>query len=441
MDSRKDSHYARNVFGVSVVEFFWGLGFPIVLESTFLQLFLKSLGASSLVIGSVPFLFIVGISCFPLFASYCSRNYRYKRPLVILLHLAAAVSVFGFGIVLLAVRDASHIILFFLIFYALFSISLGIGIPVWLNYLVRIFSETRTVPALGYMMLFQNIGKIISSIFILKVVEKYAFSPSSSAYVFIVTGLVFGVGSISFLLTREVADPNDPEPDNVSFFRHVSGALNEILANRRFLLFLTADLDFYMILTVFSFYANYATSFYGVAPAIAAGFFVACIYAGSITVNILLGTMNLLTLKQKFILSKFVTLTLLTLLVLFPTPATFFVISYMLGFARAIRNMVYPPSVKKFAAKIDVTPYYSMAPVLTLPFAAGYPLLFGKMPIFRRILTGCCLVFRCWLSYSPSISVSKSISTTDAMDFTGQSDVLSGLQSGKGGQVEDIVRI
>ena len=158
MDSRKDSYYPRNVVGVSVVEFFWGLGFPIVLESTFLQLFLKNLGASSLLIGVVPFLFIIGISCFPLFASYLSRNYRFKRSLVILLHLAPALTVLVFGLVLLVVRDSALILPLFLMFYALFSIFLGMGIPIWLNYLVRIFSEAKTVPGLGYMMLFQNIG-------------------------------------------------------------------------------------------------------------------------------------------------------------------------------------------------------------------------------------------------------------------------------------------
>ena len=379
MDSRKDRHYSRNVFGVSVVEFFWGLGFPIVLESTFLQLFLKSLGASSLLIGSVPFLFIIGISCFPIFASYHSRNYRFKRPLVIGLHLAAAILVFGFGVLLLFLKDAAYILPFFLIFYALFSISLGMGIPVWLNYLVRIFSEAKTVPGLGYMMMFQNIGKIISSLFILKVVEKFAFSPVSSAWVFMLTGLFFALGSISFLLTKEEADPKDPEPDTTSFFQHIREALADIISNRKFLLYLAADLDFYIILTVFSFYANYATGFYGVSPAVAAGFFVACIYAGSITVNILLGAMDLLSLKQKFILSKLVTLALLTLLVFFPSAPVFFVISFLLGFVRAIRNVVYPPSVKRFAARTDATPYFSMAPLLTLPFAAGYPLLFGKM--------------------------------------------------------------
>ena len=379
MDSRKDRYYSRNVFGVSVVEFFWGLGFPIVLESTFLQLFLKSLGASSLLIGSVPFLFIVGISCFPIFASYYSRNYRFKRPLVIGLHLAAAILVFVFGILLLIIKDAAYILPFFLVFYALFSISLGMGIPVWLNYLVRIFSEAKTVPGLGYMMMFQNIGKIISSFFILKMVEKFAFSPVSAAWVFMLTGLVFALGAVSFLLTKEELDPEDPEPDDTTFFQHIRESLADITANRKFLLFLAADLDFYVILTVFSFYANYATGFYGVAPAVAAGFFVACIYGGSITVNILLGAMNLFNLKQKFILSKFVTLALLTLLVFFPSAPAFFVISFMLGFVRAIRNVVYPPSVKRFAARTDATPYFSMAPLLTLPFAAGYPLLFGKL--------------------------------------------------------------
>jgi MFS family permease len=379
MENPQDRYFRQNVLGVSVVEFFWGLGFPIVLESTFLQLFLKSLGASGFVIGLVPSLFVVGTSFFPLFSSYFARNFRYKRPLVVLLHLISALSILGFGIILLFLHESVNVLVCFFIAYSLFSICIGLTVPVWLNYLVRIFSETRSVPGLGYMMLFQNLGKIVSSFFVLKVVENYAFSPRSSAVVFIATGLVFIVGSICFFITREVADPRDPPPDSRSFFYHTKESLHDILANRRFLVFLIADLDFYVLLTAMSFYATYATGFYGVAPAVAAGFFVACIYAGSITVNIFLGAMDLLSLKRKFVLSKYVTVALLLLLVLFPAPAIFFLISYLLGFARAIRNMVYAPSVKKFAAKSDVTPYFSMAPLLTLPFAAGYPLIFGGL--------------------------------------------------------------
>ena len=324
MDSQKDAHFKRNVFGVSAVEFFWGLGFPVVLESTFLQLFLKHLGASSFTIGMVPSLFIFSISFFPLFSSYFSRNHRLKKPLVLLLHLVSGLSVLIFGLTLFFVSNAENILPLFFASYALFSICIGLTFPIWLNYLVRIFSETKTVPGLGYMMLSQNIGKVISSFFILKVVDKYSFSLDSSACVFIITGLVFIIGSLFFIFTREVADSDDPGPDKLSFYSHTRKSLSEIIRNRRFLMFLIADLDFYVIITVLSFYANYATGFFEVPVAFAAGLFVACIYAGSITVNIFLGAMNLLGLKQKFVLSKCITLMLLLFLTFFPGYVMFF---------------------------------------------------------------------------------------------------------------------
>ena len=232
---------------------------------------------------------------------------------------------------------------------------MGLTIPIWLNYVVRIFSESKSVPGLGYMMLAQNVGKVIASFFIMNIVEKHAFSSESTAWVFIATGLVFVIGSLCFIITREVADEADGIRDSLSFFAHTADSFTEILSNRRFLVFLAAaDLEFIVIITSLSFYANYATHYFDVPVAVAAGLFVACIYAGSITVNIFLGALNYLDLKQKFILSKIVTLLLLCLLMFFPGDTVFFLVSYMLGFGRATRNMVYPPSVKKFAARSDV---------------------------------------------------------------------------------------
>ena len=380
MDRLKNVYFKRNAFGVSVVEFFWGLGIPIVLESTFLQLFLKNLGASSFAIGAVPALFMVGISCFPLFSSYFARNLMYKRGVVTLLHLVSAVAILLFGLTLLLLKQSTGVLPLFFVSYAVFSICMGLTIPIWLNYLVRIFSDARTVPGLGYMMLFQNIGKVISSFFILKVVENYSFSPTSSAWVFIVTGLLFVVGSLGFVFTKEIADREKPERDKRSFGEHTRKTFSEIVRNKKFLIFLAAaDIEFVVIITTLSFYANYATGFYQIPPAIAAGAFVACIYSGSIMVNIFLGTMNLLNLKQKFVLSKCITFLALLLLVFVPGYAVFFLVSVLLGFVRAVRNMVYPPSIKKFSGKTDATSYFAFAPVLTLVFSVGYPLFFGKM--------------------------------------------------------------
>lgn len=374
----KDAYFTRNVCGVAAVEFCWGLGFPIVLESTFLQLFLQQLGASSLAIGSVPSIFIFGISCFPLFASYLSQKSRMKKKIVLALHLLSALSIFLFGWTLLMVREAAILPLFFAS-YVIFSLCMGLTIPVWLNYIVRIFSERKAVQGIGYMMLFQNIGKIISSFFILKVVEKYAFSIPSCSMVFVITGGLFIIGSLCFAFTKELVDSDDPDPDTAGFIEHIRVSLKEILGNKPFLIFLIADLDFFIILTLLSFYANYAHLYFGVNQAVAAGAFVGCIYAGSITVNILLGTMGLLQLKSKFILSKCLSLLTLALLIAVPANWFFFLISYLLGVVRAIRNMVYTPSVKKLSKKTDATPYFAFAPVLTLPVGVGFPLLFGKL--------------------------------------------------------------
>lgn len=378
MDRQKDASFRRNVFGVAAVELLWGLGFPIVLESTFLQLFLKSLGASSFAIGMVPSLFIFGISTFPLFASYIARNRRLKRPLVIWLHVVSGLSILLFGAALAFITEKKDVLPLFFVSYMVFSLCIGLTIPIWFDYLMRIFSEARAVSGLGYMMIAQNIGKIVASFFILKIVEVYAFSLQSSAWVFMATGLLFIAGSFCFLFTTEVAEPHDSNRDTSSFLRHIGRELAEICSNRRFLVYLLADLDTYAILTVMSFYANYATGFFGVSVPVAAGTFVACIYAGSITVNVFFGTMNLLGLKQKLVLTKFVTLVLLALLIFLPGLYTFLVVSYLLGFARAIRNMIYAPSVKKFAARTDTTGYFSLAPILTIPIATGLPLLFGQ---------------------------------------------------------------
>ncbi len=378
MVSSKDTYYAKNVGGVASVEFCWGLGFPVIMESTFLQLFLSSLGASSLAIGIVPSLFIMGISVAPLFATYLSCRYPRKKHLVTVLHILSGLAVLLFGTLLHAVDEPQLVLPLFFASYLLFSLCLGLAIQVWLDYVTRILSERRIVPGFGYMMLAQNVGKIVSSFFILGVVERHAFSLASSAWVFMATGGVFTLGSLFFYATREFDEGPVTAAARPPFFKHLRGMFATVVANRPFLIYLAGDLDNVVILTALSFYANYATGYFAVPAHLAAGAFVAFIYAGSITVNILLGTMNLLSLKRKLYLSKGITLTVLLLLTFFPGYASFFVISYLLGFGRAIRNMVYPPSVKIFAGPGDATAYYSLASLLTLPVGVGFPLAFGQ---------------------------------------------------------------
>jgi len=380
IDTQKDKYFMRNAAGVSLVEFIWGLGFPILLESTFLQIFLKTLGASDFIIGLVPCIFITGISIFPLLSSYLTRNQQSKKKVVISLHILSSLAIILFGISLFFVTTPSFILVLFFLSYAAFSLSLGLTLPVWLNFLVKIFSEKKNISGLGIMMSSQSTAKLISSFAIIKVVEGFGFSTSSAAWIFLISGLLFLLGSFCFLFTREISSRDTMPVNHESFFKHTKSSLAEIIKNKNFLKYLAGDLDNYIIITTISFYAVYATQYFNISPSTAAGGFVGFYYTGSIFANLLLGPFNVfkfMDLRRKFISTKVFTITGLLILILQPCVPGFFTASFIFGIVRGTRNIIFSPAVKKFSGKEDSTGYFAITPLLTIIFGSGLPVFYG----------------------------------------------------------------
>ena len=374
-----DKYFKQNVIGISGVEFLWGLGLPVVIESTFLQLFLKKLGASSFEIGLIPAFFFIGCSVFALLASYITSDLSFKRGAVILLHLVSGLCLVFFGIFLFLFGDISAILLVFFISYAVFSVCIGMTLPVWLNYLVNILSPDRSVSGLGFMMIAQSVARLVSSLFIIKWVETYAFSLKASSGIFIIVGILFSLGSLFFLLTKEVPSGNQSKKKHrQSFLRYVKLSVRHILKNKNILFFLASDMDYFVVVTVISFYANYATTFCGIQLAIAAGAFVTCIYFGAIMVNIFLGLLNMLSPRNKYIFSKISSITAMALLILFEYQWSFFLSSLLFGIARGTRMVVFAPTVKKLSGLEDSTSYFAVAPLLTTVFALSLPMIYGR---------------------------------------------------------------
>ena len=373
-----DTYYKRNVIGISGCEFLWGLGLPVVLESTFLQLFLKSLGASSFQIGLIPAFSFLGSSVFALLSSYFTVGLAFKRGAVIYLHLISGMSLVIFGAILLFFGEHAPVLTIFFVSYAVFSVCVGMTVPVWLNYLVNIFSEQRSFSGLGFMMIAQNIARLASSLLIVKFVEKYSFSQTASGGIFLAVGLLFCLGSLFFFATKETSLP-DLETDDIrkSFFRYVHRSVSRIFQNRNFLIFLAGDMDFYVIVTVISFYANYATTFCGIAAPVAAGFFVSCIYVGAIVTNIFMGSLDIFLPRNKYIFAKTASMTALLLLMVFSYQWSFFLASFLLGVSRGTRMIVFPPSVKKLSGLHDTTSYFAVGPIITIPFALALPMAYG----------------------------------------------------------------
>ncbi|MBU1194403.1 MAG: MFS transporter [Proteobacteria bacterium] len=379
MNIQTDKYFARNATGVAFVEFFWGLGFPVIMESTFLQIFLKNMGASDVAIGMVPAILMIGMAVFPLFSSFLTRNLEHKRSMVIGLHMVSSVSTMAFGLFLFQVKDPALILPVFFISYIVFSLCIGLTFPVWLNFLVKIFSPEKNVQGLAIMFTTQNIAKIISSIFIIKTVETYSFSLISAAWVFLIAGILFLLGSLCFLLTVELPDTSPGLRLKGSFLNHIWTTIREITGNRNLVKYLIGDLDHYIVITVIAFYANYAIQYHGIQDYTAAGLFVCFIYIGAICANLLLGTFNLLSLKNKFLITKLINLVMLSVLIFAPGFSGFLFASFLLGVCRGIRGIIYSPMIKKFSRRNDATAYFAAVPLLTIIFASGFPLFFGHM--------------------------------------------------------------
>ncbi len=408
----KDRFFLQNVIGISSVEFLWGLGLPVVIESTFLQLFLKSLGASSTVIGLIPLFFFIGISVFALLSSYFTADMEFKRKAVIWLHLVSGFSLLAIGFSVLVFTDMSHLLVAFFICYAAFSLCVGMTLPVWLNYLVKIFSEEKSMAGLSFMIIAQNAAKLISSIGLIKIVDHYAFSRGSSAAVFIAVGAVFALGSLFFLLTREIHHPGDASfKEKPGFFRYILETGRHLLKNKNFLTYMAGDAEIFVVITIISFYAAYATTHCGIQPAVAAGVFVGCIYAGAILANLTLGTFGLFSMKSKYILSKLASISAVLFLAGTCQLWGFCLASVLLGVSRGIRMLVYPPAVKQLSGLKDATSYFAIGPLITLPFAMALPLAAGKFLDHYAYLQGdafrivCC--FAAGLSFLALLCILK----------------------------------
>ena len=379
MDFLKDKYFKRNAASVASVEFFWGLGFPVILESTFLQIFLKNNGASDFLIGLVPSILILGISIFPLLSSYLTRNHEFKKKIVLFLHIVSSCSTLFFGIFLFFIKDETLILPAFFISYAMFSLCIGLTFPVWLHFLVKIFSAKKSVQGLSIMFIAQNVAKVIASILIIKLVETFSFSLHSAAWIFLCSGISFLMGSLCFIFTKELPLKENQPFLKESFFAHTKNTIIEMVQNKNLLKYLIGDLDNYIILTVISFYANYAIQYFGIKDYTAAGLFVGFIYTGSILSNLLLGTLGYMSLKNKFLSTKILSLVSLLLLIYYPGFTGFLFASLLMGFCRGTRGIIYSPCVKKFCKREDTTGYFAVAPLLTIIFGSGFPVFFGKM--------------------------------------------------------------
>ena len=196
-------YFWRNAAAITVSEFFWGLGLPIILESTFVTIFLTSVGASNSEIGITGSIFSICFAIFPFAASYLTANMPYKRGPTIYIQLIPSVAVMLMGAFYWFFGTKENAYPVFLLFYAAFAAGLALTVPVWQNFVVKIFTPKDSVRGMSIMMIGQNSAKLISGTLMTFALSYAAMGIKSAGIFFFLSGSVFFIGSCCFIFARE----------------------------------------------------------------------------------------------------------------------------------------------------------------------------------------------------------------------------------------------
>ncbi len=371
-----DAYFARNTIGLSSAEFFWGLALPVLFESAFLQIFLKQIGASNKIVGLVPSILATGVMLFSLMSAWFTSHLVNKKRAVIITHMTASVPFLLFGIILPYIPPSLRVGIF-ITAYILFSFTIGITLPLWQNFIVKIFSPLKTLKANSIMMTAQIFARLIGSYFIFKSVEKYSFSIESASVIFISVGIVFFTGSFFFLIVHEPSTGNTAFRSTPHNMKTLAIAADHIFKNRNYLKYLAGTTESFATISVLSFYANFAVEFKGIPKEIAAGLFVACIYTAGVLTNILLGWLNLFKLKTKFLIARTAAVAGTIILIFSNSLLSFLFVSFILGISRAVNGSANAPAVKLLSGLDDATDYFAISTILIFPLSFSIPVVSG----------------------------------------------------------------
>jgi hypothetical protein len=370
-----DRFFWRNTAGISGTEVFWGIALPVIVESTFLQVFLGSIGAGSGMIGAIPSLFALCIAIFAPLSSFLTSHLKHKKRAVILFHALSAVPVVLYG-VLLPLLPGGGLWFFFVSYFAI-SAVIGMTLPLWQNFTVNVFSPRMAMKGLSVMYIVQTAFRVLGGVLIMLIIRKYTIATDTASLIFIGAGLFLFAGSFSFLAVKE--EPSGDTKDSAHTLRTFVAAARDILRNRSFTLFALSSVEGITCITAMSFMAHFAVAHRSVPEAAAAGLLSAAVSTGSVAGSILFGWLNFGSIKTKYAASKVLTITGVALVIAGHSLSVFVAAALLFGVARGIYMIAFSPAVKRLSGREDATDYFSVFPVLVLPFSSGLPLAAGKL--------------------------------------------------------------
>ena len=197
-------NFLVNVVGEGV---FFRVGITLTSFQTVLTALLDNLGASTVVIGLLPGLFVF-MWTFPQgFAAFLIRGQARGRTWLTWLRVASGVPWVVMALYLGLSGAANHTvaIVTLLVVLTAFSIAGGASVPLWAGLIARLFRPTHRGRFYGWRSLAGAIAGFAAALAITKLLGELTF-PQGYAWCFAVAGLTLALGGVAISLSREPAE-------------------------------------------------------------------------------------------------------------------------------------------------------------------------------------------------------------------------------------------
>jgi len=207
--------HARNTIYLGLVELFWGAGMNIISMSAILPVMMKDLGATHLEIALLPIIASLGVGIPQILSPRLFGGYRKLKLPLILLHILVTLPLLAAAFMLyLKIWSPTAVML---MAWAVHTASIGMVLPLWLNYMAKILDPAARGRAFGLIFFCQTLAGAIG-VWGASHVYGATFDCGRAALLFLFSFFAMFVGTFFFLGTREESFEGVHETPYVSFF-------------------------------------------------------------------------------------------------------------------------------------------------------------------------------------------------------------------------------
>jgi MFS family permease len=190
----------RHNLGLNIVhEFCWGIGFAFNDVSTILPLFLTLLGAPLSVVGSIAGVFAILMAAPQLISALMARNIRNLKMATVKVHLTVLPPIFlaGFVFAFFAPTGPKAWI-FYYVCFILYSLAIGLIIPIWSNFLKHVTKRNNRGTFLGISFIGNSMGGFIGGIMVNQLLASSIPFPSNFGWGFLILFVALSIGILTY---------------------------------------------------------------------------------------------------------------------------------------------------------------------------------------------------------------------------------------------------